>query len=645
MKTIRAKLSLVMIGLALLGSISTFGVTQWVANDLIQTALKREVQNARQQLFSAIEAESQQALMLASFVAGQTGVQQKFAAQDRDGLAAEFAAEFGMMKSQFGVRQFQFHLAPATSFLRVHKVAKFGDDLSGFRKTVVQTNATKKAISGLEKGVAGIGNRGVVPVMHDGKHIGSVEFGLGFHEKFVAKFTAKTGYPVAILREGKDGFEAIGNELPAELKADELLQRTGGDNPVLVEGDYVVERVDVNDFSGSPIAVALIAVDQTAYLSIAGSAKMSGLVVSLFLLAIAGGILAFSNRSIFVPLRTVAGQLLGLADGERDFDVAGRDRQDEIGDMARAIEIFRLNAIEQVRLESEQTTSQTAREERQQRIESLIETFRTTSQDLLTAVDATNSSLEKTARSLDGVASSSAEQAQGAAGASEEASENVQTVASAAEELASSISEISQQVSRTTEIVSKATGAAQSSNDKVASLAEAANKIGDVVSLIQAIAEQTNLLALNATIEAARAGEAGKGFAVVASEVKELASQTAKATEEIGTQISAIQASTEEAVEAIGGITTTMDEVNEYTGAIAAAVEEQGAATNEISRNIQNAAARTQSVVDNITELDKAVTETNRSADSVLNATTEAAKNTERFRTEIAAFLKDVAAA
>ena len=645
MKTIRARLSLVIVGLALLGSVAIFGITQWLATDMIETARGREVANAKQQLAAKIDAESRQALLLASFVAGQTGVQEKFAARDRDGLAREFATAFKDMKKNFGIRQFQFHLPPATSFLRVHKVAKHGDDLSGFRKTVVETNAKKAPISGLEKGVAGVGNRGVVPVSYNGEHIGSVEFGLGFHETFVADFTAKSGYPLAILRQGESGFEAIGNKLPEGFDPQALLEETMDGGMEAAGGQYFIDRVAIPDFSGAPIAVALIAVDQTAYLAISRSAEMLGIGVSLLLLVIAGGFLLYSSRCIFVPLRTVTGQIVYLADGNTDFEVKGFNRQDEVGELARALTVCRDNKLKQTGLEDEQRASSVRREERQRRVDGLIEDFRSSSQDLLTSVETTTTGLKSTARELEEVATASAQQAQGAAGASEAASDNVQSVASAAEELASSISEISEQVSRTTTIVGKATTGAQAANHKVAGLATAASKIGEVINLIQAIAEQTNLLALNATIEAARAGEAGKGFAVVASEVKELATQTSKATEEIGAQIAAIQASTEEAVEAIGSITATMDEVDQYTGAIAAAVEEQGAATNEISSNIQGAATGTRTVVGNITELDRAVSDTNRSAESVLTATDEASATTQHLRENIDNFLKQVSAA
>lgn len=228
--------------------------------------------------------------------------------------------------------------------------------------------------------------------------------------------------------------------------------------------------------------------------------------------------------------------------------------------------------------------------------------------------------------------------------ASETASENVQTVASAAEELSSSISEISRQVEQTTAIVVRATENAQTSNQKVAGLSEAANRIGEVVTLIQAIAEQTNLLALNATIEAARAGEAGRGFAVVAAEVKELATQTSKATEEIGAQISAIQAETKDAVASIGEIASTMDEVNSYTAAIAAAVDQQGAATAEISKNVAEAADGTERVANNIGDVRESAEKTGSSALSMVDATQILSAEASGMQEAIDAFLKDVAA-
>ncbi|MBB4304828.1 methyl-accepting chemotaxis protein [Rhodobium orientis] len=645
MKTIRARMMLAIGALAVLGAVSTIAIAQWVSSDLISTALRNEVESTKQQLRARIEADSRQALVLAEVIAGQTRIQQLFAAGDREALATEFLAAFPQLKKQYGIRQFQFHLPPATSFLRVHKAEKFGDDLSGFRKTVVETNDKKMPISGLEKGVAGIGIRGVVPVSFEGRHVGSVEFGLGFHDLFVREFAEETGHPSAIFRFADAGPEIIGNQLPEEMDATALLEETADGGISAASGDYFVEQMPIPDFSGNPVAVALIAVDQTGYQATAAAARNVGIGVAVLLLLIAGGTLYFSSRSIFAPLRTVTDHVVELADGRTGFKVEGEARHDEIGEIARAVSICRANRVEQDRLEQAQESEHHEQDVRQKRIEALIAGFQSTSQQLLSGVENANSSLKATASTLEQVARSSAKQANSATDASKDASDNVQSVAVAAEELASSIEEISNQVERTTGIVEKATSGAKATNEKVAGLAQAASKIGEIITLIQAIAEQTNLLALNATIEAARAGEAGKGFAVVAAEVKELASQTAKATEEISAQIGAIQSSTDEAVESIGGITATMGEVNEYTNAIAAAVVEQGSATNEISNNIGNAASRTQSAVAGIGELDEAITETNRSASSVLAATEEATRNTEAFRAEIEKFLADVAAA
>jgi len=359
------------------------------------------------------------------------------------------------------------------------------------------------------------------------------------------------------------------------------------------------------------------------------------------------GLIAFFvvHRGLATPISRVTQAMRQLASGNTEVELLDANRKDEIGDMSSAVLVFRDNAIEREHLRSDQEKEQEAHIKRQQRIEQLIADFRTTAQNMLESVGTNMEQMQSTAQVLTGIADDTAERASGAANASEDASNNVQTVASAAEELSSSIGEIGRQISQTTEIVNQATDEARSANDKVATLSEGAQKIGDVVSLIQDIAEQTNLLALNATIEAARAGEMGKGFAVVASEVKSLATQTAKATEEIASQISAIQGSTQEAVGAIQNISKTMEEANGYTAAIAAAVEEQSAATSDISHNVQLAATGTKDVATNMSGVTAAVSETTQSAAQVEHASGDVADQAKKLEKVVGTFLTEVAAA
>lgn len=645
MKTVRAKLTVLFGVLAILGASSVFFISELLTSKMTDTALSQEVKAAERALFSRINANSRQALLLATMVANQTSVKDNFAAGNRDALAAEFVPAFADMKKQFDIRQFQFHLPPAESYLRVHKPEKFGDDLSGFRKTVVATNTKKEPISGLEKGVAGVGNRGIAPIFQNGVHIGSVEFGLSFHSQFVEEFTADTGVPLAIIIDTAEGQKVIGSKLPDTIDPVETLSALADGVTEDASGQFFLQSVGIEDFSGNEAARAVLAIDQTGYAAIRTSGRYFGVGAALALLLIAGGAILYANRSVFVPLQTVTLQIMELAEDRVDLEIQGLDRDDEVGNIARAVDVCCSNRKAQMDLEAEKVRETNAQKSRERKVESLIDGFRSKSTELLSIVARVNGELQETASRLDSVASASANRAESASASSQGAASNVQSVASAAEELAASTQEIGTQIGRTSDVINHATTGVEDTKSKISGLAEAGAKIGEVVTLIQAIAEQTNLLALNATIEAARAGDAGKGFAVVAAEVKELATQTSKATEEISNQIAGIQSSTDAAVEAIEKISGTMGEVNEYTSSISASVSQQTSATNEISHSVQGAADETQNVVANIDELDQAVTETKTSSEAVMGMASEAVRVTEQMQTEIEKFLADVAAA
>jgi methyl-accepting chemotaxis protein len=367
-------------------------------------------------------------------------------------------------------------------------------------------------------------------------------------------------------------------------------------------------------------------------------------------LAVAGLVLGlvlafFIARSILRPLMGMTAAMARLATGDHAVEIPARGNTDEIGDMARAVDVFKQNGIEAVRLAADQQAEHAAKEERRARIDELTRAFEAKAGELVAQVSAASTELQATAQSMSQIAGQTTQQATNVAAAAEQASTNVQTVAAAAEELASSTSEIARQVAQSAKIADKAVEDAKRTDGVVQALADGAQKIGEVVGLISSIAGQTNLLALNATIEAARAGDAGKGFAVVASEVKNLANQTAKATDDIGRQIAQIQTVTQEAVESIQAIGLTIGEISTIAAAIAAAVEEQGSATQEIARNVQQAAAGTQEVTANITGVSEGAKNTGEAATQVLGAAGELSRQSEQLRGEVGQFIAGVAAA
>ena len=369
---------------------------------------------------------------------------------------------------------------------------------------------------------------------------------------------------------------------------------------------------------------------------------------------VAGAVTVFGLLIAFLIARGIIGPLSGLTSGMKElangnFGVVlpGLERKDEVGDMAQAVEAFKVKAEQKARDEAEAKVKQdhSAAEQRKRDMIKLADDFEGAVGEIVATVSTASTELEASASTLTSTAERSQQLATVVAAASEEASTNVQSVASATEEMASSVNEISRQVQESARIAGEAVDQARKTNDRVGELSQAAGRIGAVVELINTIAGQTNLLALNATIEAARAGEAGRGFAVVASEVKTLAEQTAKATGEISQQISGIQAATQDSVAAIREIGDTIGKMSEIASTIASAVEEQGAATQEISRNVQQAAHGTQQVSANITDVQRGASETGSASSHVLSAAQTLSIDSGRLKTEVSKFLTSVRAA
>jgi len=423
-----------------------------------------------------------------------------------------------------------------------------------------------------------------------------------------------------------------------------------GQNVVTQAAQATVEATNAMTATQTGVAEAEAAMadsDFAANLSIAAIAAATLVGLLLTLIAV---------RSIIRPLASMTAAMEDLAAGNNAVEIPARNRRDEIGKMAATVEIFKGNAIERERLEAEQQAererrdaeqlaAQKAKESRAQAIDTLIGDFDQKTTAALSFVSTAAGDMQAAAEMVSQTADQNRKQSSAVAAASERASANVQTVASAAEQLTSSIHEIARQVHDSATISHSAVTEAESATSQIQGLADTSHRIGEVIELITNIADQTNLLALNATIEAARAGEAGKGFAVVASEVKNLATQTAKATEEIANQISAIQDATGSAVTVIGSISTTISKISDIASSISAAVEQQGAATGEISRNVQEASSGTEEVNRNITDVNRGVDETGQSAGQVLAASGELMEQSDALRKGIETFLAEVRAA
>lgn len=362
----------------------------------------------------------------------------------------------------------------------------------------------------------------------------------------------------------------------------------------------------------------------------------------ILLIAMAGLFGGTLSRMIATPIRKMTDAMGSLASGNLDIEILDMKRADEVGAMAKSLEVFRENARERARMAEQEKVEAKRQVERSKRMGVLAAGFDEKIQDVLSSVNAALEDVRSASETLSSHAVRANHDAQSVSERAEESSTNLETVASATAQLSASISEISAQIARVTEITQMAVDETERTNERVGKLNEAAQSVGEVVNLISDIADQTNLLALNATIESARAGEAGKGFAVVAGEVKNLASQTVKATEQITAKISEIQSETGAASEAVRGFADTIHKIDELMSVVASAVEEQGAATEEISRSVEGAANGNNAITNAVRNVAESTTESGDLSNGQLDSVGRLAAANDELRTHVNGFLEDV---
>jgi len=563
-------------------------------SQISEEAQYRQLKQMYDSLQQTVTKESHMAEALALQVANLKGASSKFAARDREGMLNAMLPAFKSMKERYGVKQFQFHTPDGHSFLRLHKPKKFGDDLSGFRKTVVQANSQKKPVRGLEKGVAGVGIRGVVPVSHQGNHVGSVEFGLSLGDKFVESFKKQYKADVVMYLKSEGGYKVAASTLDKSgivVDSTSLDKVISGKSTIsegfLKDVPVAIYSKALKDFSGNAIAVLELSMDRSSFVKAYNDARNITLLVGLIAIGVGILIATLIGRSISRPIKNTVAALNDIAEGEGDLTQRlNTERKDEIGELSLAFNKFVTRVQEMV-----------------QHIGGSTEQLGAAAEEMSIITDNTNNGIMRQQSETEQVAT-----------AMNEMTSTVQEVARNASEAAASAHQADDETRNGNKVVRESVEAINSLANEIKQastviqrLEEDSQSIGTVLDVIRGIAEQTNLLALNAAIEAARAGEQGRGFAVVADEVRTLASRTQQSTEEINEMIGKLQSNAHAAVSAIEGskkqaevgveranaagvsldtITASITSINDMNMQIASAAEQQSSVADEINKNI-----------------------------------------------------------